>query len=124
MCGVTVGARIKARIKAIEGMSQSELARRVGITQGTIAALISGRSRSSTYLHQIARELRTTPSYLSGETDDPGADVPSAPDLSYDELAWVSYWRALQGDERDALVRVVRLLIGDRARPDQGVKVA
>jgi transcriptional regulator with XRE-family HTH domain len=114
MRGVIVGVRIKARIEAIEGMSQSELARRVGITQGTIAALISGRSRSSTYLHQIARELGTTPSYLSGETDDLGGDVPRAPDLSYDELAWVHYWRALHGDERDAMVRVVRLLIGDR----------
>lgn len=121
MSGMTVGARIKARIEAIEGMSQSELARRVGITQGTIAALISGRSRSSTYLHQIARELRTTPSYLSGETDDLGADVPPGPDLSYDELAWVNYWRALQGEERDAIVRVVRLLIGDRNQPLQRV---
>lgn len=118
---MTVGARIKARIEAIEGMSQSELARRVGITQGTIAALISGRSRSSTYLHQIARELRTTPSYLSGETDDSAADMPAGPDLSYDELAWVNYWRALQGEERDAIVRVVRLLIGDRSQPLQRV---
>lgn len=124
MASVTVGARIKARIEAIEGMSQSELARRVGITQGTIAALISGRSRSSTYLHQIARELRTTPSYLSGETDDPGADAPAAPDLSYDELAWVHYWRALEGEERDAMVRVVRLLIGDRVQPIQTARAA
>jgi transcriptional regulator with XRE-family HTH domain len=73
-----IGARLKARIEAT-GISQSELARRVGITQGTIAGLISGRSRSSTHLHKIARVLRTTPAYLEGETDDPdeGAPPPS-----------------------------------------------
>jgi transcriptional regulator with XRE-family HTH domain len=51
-------------------MSQAELARRVGISQPAINALIRGASRSSTHLHRIARELDTTPAYLTGEIDD------------------------------------------------------
>lgn len=61
------------------GLSQSELGRRVGITQGAISQLIKGDSRGSKYLHLIARELHTSPGYLSGETDDPAADAAPIP---------------------------------------------
>ena len=57
-------------------MSQSELARRTGVTQGTIGGLVIGKARSSTHLHKIARHLQTTAAYLSGETDDPDEDAP------------------------------------------------
>lgn len=61
------------------GLSQSELARRVGVTQATIYKLISGLSTTSRHLHKIARVLGTTTAYLEGETDDPsdGAAPPS-----------------------------------------------
>lgn len=55
------------------GLSQSELARRVGITQASIHKLLSGTAYGSKHLHVIARELGTTPAYLTGETDDPSA---------------------------------------------------
>ncbi|HET9511394.1 MAG TPA: S24 family peptidase [Sphingomonas sp.] len=55
----------------ILGLSQSELARRVGVTQPTIAKLVSGMMQGSTHLARIARELQTTPAYLQGDTDDP-----------------------------------------------------
>lgn len=51
------------------GMSQSELARRVGIKQPSIGRLISGQTKSTSVLTEIARELRTTPEYLTGESD-------------------------------------------------------
>lgn len=70
-----VGQRIRERLEALT-LSQSELARRVGINQSTIAALLAGRTRSSTHLHKIARHLQTTAAYLSGETDDPDEDAP------------------------------------------------
>jgi len=57
-------------------ISQSELARRVGITQATVHRLASGRAYGSTHLHRIARELGTTPAYLEGEVDDPDQDAP------------------------------------------------
>lgn len=102
---------------AKQGITQVELARRIGISQQNIARLASGKSYGSRHLHRIARELGTTPAYLAGETDDPAADAPPPPELSRDELAWVQYWRALDREGRDAMVRVVRLLVHDRV-PD------
>lgn len=63
------GERFQALLVA-RGISQSELARRVGLTQPTIAKLASG-GRGSAHIHKIARELGTSPAYLTGETDDP-----------------------------------------------------
>ena len=70
-----VGQRIIVRLKVV-GISQAELARRVGMSQSAMNNLIAGRSRSSTHLHKIARELVTTPAYMSGETDDPDENAP------------------------------------------------
>lgn len=78
-----VGQRIVARLPVV-GISQAELARRVPMSQSAMNNLIAGRSRSSTHLHKIARELLTTPAYLTGEIDDPDLGAPylsSAPRL-------------------------------------------
>lgn len=72
---MTLGQRIEARRTAI-GISQAELARRVGLRQSTINSLINGDSRSSRSILQIARELGTTPAFLAGETDDPDLHAP------------------------------------------------
>lgn len=63
-------------LMADQGLSQSELARRVGVTQATIYKLVSGRGYGSKYLHLIARELSTSPAYLTGEIDNPAVDAP------------------------------------------------
>lgn len=60
-------------------ISQSELARRIGVSQQTIARLVSGNTYGSKHLHRIARELLTTPAYLVGETDDPDENAPLPP---------------------------------------------
>lgn len=72
---VTLGSRIDERRKEI-GLSQAELARRVGVRQSTMNSLINGDSRSSRSIVAIARELATTPAYLTGEIDDPDAGAP------------------------------------------------
>lgn len=59
-----IGTRILERLEAL-GITQSELARRVGITQPAIANLIKRGGRSS-HLHKIARALETTPEHLEG----------------------------------------------------------
>ncbi len=84
---MTVGARVKERRKAA-GFSQPELARRVQLSQATIAGLEAGTARSSAHLHRIARELSTTPAYLEGETDDPseGALPTPTPQLIAEQL--------------------------------------
>ncbi len=73
-----VGERVQQRMEEL-GLSQSELARRVGVAQPTIYQLIHRSKKGSTHLHRIARELGTTPAYLTGETDDPDENAPPPP---------------------------------------------
>lgn len=73
-----IGERIKDRMEEL-GLSQSELARRVGVRQPTISRLLLGEAAGSKHLHVIARELGTTPQYLTGETDDPSEGALPAP---------------------------------------------
>jgi len=75
------GARILERMTVVGIPSQAELARRVGITQPSINHLIRAGAQGSKYLHALARELKTTPEYLSGGTDDPDADYVPLPSL-------------------------------------------
>jgi len=89
-------------------MTQAELARRVGLAQPTIFQLINRGKKGSTRLHLIARELRTTPAYLSGETDDPTASEPSAPDLSADQRELLALFNAMDDASRRSLLHVAR----------------
>lgn len=93
------------------GFSQAELARRVGLAQPTIYGLIHTNKVGSKHLHRIARELGTTPAYLSGETDDPQADAPAAPDFDHDEVAWVELYRSLSESQRAAAWTLLRGLV-------------
>jgi len=61
------------------GLSQSELARRIGVTQGAIAKIANYNPQGSSKLHLLARELGTTPAYLTGEVDDPAEGAYPAP---------------------------------------------
>lgn len=54
------------------GLNQSQLAKKVGLKQPSIGRLISGETRESKRLVELAQALRTTPDYLTGATDDPG----------------------------------------------------
>jgi phage repressor protein C with HTH and peptisase S24 domain len=64
------------------GLSQAELARRVGMSQPSINHLIRKGAQGSKHLHVIARELETTPEYLTGVTDDPDAGFVPTPSAS------------------------------------------
>ena len=79
LSAMTVGERIEQRLTRL-GLSQAELARRVGVSQPTINALVRGDNSGSKHLHRIASELETSPAWLAGETDDdaPHAPAPSA----------------------------------------------
>lgn len=66
----TIGSRIKAKRREA-GMSQAELAKRVGLTQSAIAMLESGRRQKTRELVEIARVLGVSPAYLSsGKVDE------------------------------------------------------
>ena len=65
-----LGHRLAERMKEL-GVSQSELAKAVNISQPTVNQLLHKPGRGSKHLHKIARTLKTSPEYLTGETDDP-----------------------------------------------------
>ena len=66
-----IGMRIKERREAL-GMSQSELARKVGYTSRTTINKIErdGRGISQDKIVAIAKALKVTPSYLMGWEDE------------------------------------------------------
>jgi transcriptional regulator with XRE-family HTH domain len=120
--GVIARDRLKQKIDA-SGLSHEALAALVGVKQPTITRLVNGTQASTTRLHQIARELGTTPEYLSGETDDPLGTAPDVPPLKRGEETVLSYYRALDDAGRDAVTRVLRVL-ADKAKPDEPISVA
>lgn len=69
-----IGERLAQRLADLR-LSQAELARRIGVKQPSIAALISGKSQRTRHLHSIAKVLETSPEYLIGETDDVTVDA-------------------------------------------------
>lgn len=108
---MTLGARIEQRLGET-GLSQAELARRVGIRQSTVNSLIRGDSRTSRSLLKIARALNTTPAYLSGETDDPSGDSPSLPVLDAESRELFDHFAHLGAADRKALLQIVRTMAG------------
>jgi phage repressor protein C with HTH and peptisase S24 domain len=66
-----VGSRLEWLIQD-RRTSQSALARELGVSQPTIGRLISGDTRETGKIIELARALGTTPEYLIGETDDDG----------------------------------------------------
>lgn len=78
------GKRVAERMSEL-GKTQAGVARAVGVSQQAIGKIINGQSNGSKYIARIARELLTTPQYLSRETDDPSEGalpVPTADDLA------------------------------------------
>lgn len=73
-----LGERLAQRLAELR-LSQAELARRIGVKQPSIAALISGKSQRTRHLHAIAKVLETSPEYLTGETDDVEGGVEHQP---------------------------------------------
>ncbi len=83
--------RLALRMREL-GISQAELARRVGISQQAIGKLVNGSSRSSPNIGRIAQELGTTPAFLAGQVDDPeeGAMLLPTEDVIADMLDLVT----------------------------------
>lgn len=96
------------------GLSQAELGRRVGISQASIYNLASGKGYGSKHLHLIARELRTTPAYLTGETDDPESGVPDPPILTGADIELLGKVSLLSDRARGALMMLIDEMTLDR----------
>jgi transcriptional regulator with XRE-family HTH domain len=102
-----VGPRIEARIKEL-GITQSELARRISVSQTTINSLIRRPRRSSPHLLKIARALGTTAAYLVGETDDPDADAPDEAPLTSTQREILERFENMSEADQLALLQIAR----------------
>lgn len=100
------------------GITQAELARRVNVTQGAIAKIAKNNPAGSSVLHLVARELGTTPAYLTGETDDPKSDSPAPTLLDADERELFNHFTHLAPADRKALLQIVRTMSGVRPVAD------
>jgi transcriptional regulator with XRE-family HTH domain len=98
------------------GLGQTELARRVGVSQPTIFKLLNNQRYSSTHLHKIARELRTTVAYLTGETDDPDSDVPDLPAFSREDIELLQRISVLSERARRGIELMIEELTADTLR--------
>ncbi len=103
-----LGIRIEERLKALK-LSQAELARRASVPQTTINSLVRGNSRTSPHLIRIAHELKTTPAYLTGATDDPSAELPEFV-LTAHERHWVEALREMDAETRSAILHMAKRL--------------
>ncbi|AJP72948.1 hypothetical protein TS85_15835 [Sphingomonas hengshuiensis] len=111
-----VGPRIEARIREL-GITQSELARRVEVSQTTINSLIRRPRRSSPHLLKIARALGTTAEYLTGESDDPDAVTAAARTLNYEQLELIDCFDRLSRADQQALLQIARSMAGHASPP-------
>lgn len=110
---------------AQKGVGQSDLARAVGIRQGTIESLLSGRSKRTTYLAEIAWALDISSTWLAmgHGTPTPWAQASQTARVvarRFDELdktqqeeiiGYMDYITARSGDARTA--RSLRAIIED-----------
>ena len=98
-----------------KGLSQSELARRVGVSQSAIHKIVSGGAYSSAHLHKVSRALATSTEYLTGETDnpEPGTPLPRAePRVQHLMLAVAMPSEDALADMYEAQLRVFGKLSG------------
>lgn len=104
-----VGSRLRQLI-ADRGTNQSELARAMGISQPSVGRLISGETRETGKLLELARALRTTPDYLVGFSDDPDALPPSGSQLSSEEREMLACLNSIDASDRAAIIQVMRAM--------------
>ena len=77
--------RIKETM-ARRAISQSELARRIGVTQGTVNQILGGKTERSKYLPDIARVLDVSLEWMMGEDVPPGTVIKTR-EIDYVQLA-------------------------------------
>lgn len=95
------------------GLDQSALARRLGVSQGSISKIVLGRTTNSRLLPRIAVQLGVSVPWLLGETDDPSSGAPEA-ELPADEEGLLFKWRQLPPDDKQALMQILDRMISPR----------
>lgn len=82
----------------------------MGISQPSVGRLISGETRETGKLLELARALRTTPDYIVGFTDDADALPASGSQLSSEEREVLACLNSINASDRAAVIQVVRAM--------------
>jgi transcriptional regulator with XRE-family HTH domain len=89
-------------------VDQSGLAARIGCTPGAVNQILTGRTRRSKLLPEIAHELAVPLAWLLGRTDElEGIDV----ELTAEEAGILRLFRRLGRDDRGALRQVLTTMV-------------
>jgi transcriptional regulator with XRE-family HTH domain len=125
---MSIGSRIKETRK-FRGMSQKDLAAKIGIKQPSLSELETGESTGTTYLARIASVLGVNPLWLeTGKGSRDAADAPASGSMAgmlelkaetASELKMLVVYRSANDREREAIDDVVeqmRLLVESRLR--------
>lgn len=88
---VTIDPDRLVRLMDVRGHSQTRLAQEVGVSSSMIGKLARGEARGSTHLFKIAKALKTSPDYLTGEIDDPdeGAFIAPSPEEIAEQMGLI-----------------------------------
>lgn len=97
---MSIGDRIK-QVRTDRKMSQADLAKKVGVSQGTIGHIEAGRNDSSRYLVKIAAVLRVRAEWLQTGRGQMDSDWPL-------EGVTPEEWAALPEAEREEVCMIVR----------------
>lgn len=114
---MSLGDRIRTRLQQV-GMTQAELCKRAEVPQSTLNSILQRDSRSSPHLVRIATALRTSPAWLTEETDDPDSQLPDLA-MSFEERELLGLTRRLQRSDLEAVTYIIRRLVGAGMAPGQ-----
>ena len=98
--------RVLEAMKAAS-LDQPGLAQELGVAQGTISKIVSGRTLNSRHLPRIAVRLGVSLPYLLGESDDPTGGARDSTDLTPREIELLERFSLLSDRARDALMTLI-----------------
>lgn len=117
--GMSIGNRVREARKEA-GLTQPELAAKVGIKQPTLSDLETGKSEGTTYIATIAAALKVNALWLQTGNGDKKASnkTISFTELNGLEAQLVMLYRSLSGSRKDALLLEANRLVNEK-EPDK-----
>jgi transcriptional regulator with XRE-family HTH domain len=96
----TIGERVR-HLRKLKGLSQVELAKLAGITQGSLSLIEKNKTEmpAGDTLAGLCRALRTTPEYIIS-----GVEDPTSIDSALQEHELLHVWRSLPPDARQLVI--------------------
>lgn len=97
-----------------EGVTQSELAKKLGVSQSAVAQWEAGtRVPAAQAVVALARYFDTSSDFLLGLVDERLRLVPYFKELSQDEQTFMQAFTQLTAEKRNALAEIVRLFLSE-----------